>query len=260
MARKPTLSPSKITTYLACAAKYRWTYVDARGRMYLRAKSYYSFGTSLHHVLQRFHDSGDQGVTTVSEAVAELEQNWVDAGYESAQEMEEAMGEGRALIENYVLRQATAPVDRQTIMVERSLRMDMGRFDLIGRVDRVDEHENGTIEVVDYKTGRSHVTPEEVQGDLAMGCYLLMLRELYPDRPVIATIVALQTGEEASASLTDEMAEELRQDLKFIGEQMIDREYEYVVPHYKALCPHCDFLRICRMHEEFEEPAIVSDL
>ena len=32
-------------------------YVDDRGKWYLKAKSYYSFGTTLHRVLERFHDA-----------------------------------------------------------------------------------------------------------------------------------------------------------------------------------------------------------
>ena len=56
--RKPTLSPTKIRTYLECAVKYRYVYVDKIGRFYLRARSYYSFGSTLHHVLQDFPRAG----------------------------------------------------------------------------------------------------------------------------------------------------------------------------------------------------------
>ncbi|HCE00424.1 MAG TPA: hypothetical protein DER07_05235, partial [Armatimonadetes bacterium] len=83
MARKPTLSPTKISTYLACPSKYRWTYVDERGRWYIRSKSYFSFGTTLHKVLQRFHDSRDAGVQTVGQALAAYEESWIEAGFES---------------------------------------------------------------------------------------------------------------------------------------------------------------------------------
>ena len=69
MARKQTLSPSKITTYLACPVKFGWTYLDPRGKWYLKSKSYYSFGSTLHKVLERFHNAGDTGVTTVGDAL-----------------------------------------------------------------------------------------------------------------------------------------------------------------------------------------------
>lgn len=249
--RKPSLSPSKITTYLACPVKYRWTYVDARGRFYLRAKSVYSFGTTLHRVLERFHDSNDAGVTTTEQAVAALEEGWIEAGYSSHQEMQEALGEGKAIVEAYMEEVRLAPTTAKTLYVEKALTLDMGAWNLIGRVDRVDEHEDGTLEVVDYKTGRNEVTEDDVRHDLSMACYQLMLRAMHPDRPVIASIVALRSGQKATASLTDEEAAEFRHDLDFIGTEILNREYDMITPTKKGLCEHCDFIPLCRKHEEF---------
>lgn len=258
MHRKPTLSPSKISTYLACPDKYKWTYVDDRGKWYLKARSYFSFGSTLHRVLQRFHDSGDTGVTTTSEALAALEENWIDAGYSSAQEMQEALGEGREIISAHVDRALAVPTTAQTIMIEQLLRLDLGEFTLIGRVDRVDEWEDGTLEVVDYKSGRSTVSEEEVASDLAMCCYQLLLRGKFPERKVIASILAIRSGDKASASLTDAEAEEFRSDLTVLGREILGRDYEHLEPVWKELCADCDFLTLCRKHPAFEEPNLAS--
>ena len=72
--------------------------MDSHGKWYLKAKSYYSFGSTLHKVLERFHDSGDSGVTTVGDALQAYEESWIDAGYSSQEEMQEAFGEGREII------------------------------------------------------------------------------------------------------------------------------------------------------------------
>ncbi|HZH98869.1 MAG TPA: PD-(D/E)XK nuclease family protein, partial [Fimbriimonadaceae bacterium] len=124
MPRKPTLSPSRITTYLACPAKYRWTFQDPRGKWYLRSKSCYSFGSTLHKVLERFHDAGDCGVTTTYEALAALEESWLDAGFSSAEEMAEAYGEGKAIIEQHVEHHTALPVSSKTLCVERLFKKD----------------------------------------------------------------------------------------------------------------------------------------
>src|ERR1017187_10157226 len=126
----------------------------------MRSKSYYSFGSSLHRVLERFHDSDDAGVTTVDEAVAAVEESWVDAGYGSAEEMAEALGEGKAMVERYVEDAITHDRGGRSLLVEKTLNMHFDRFKLVGRPDRVDELEDETLEIVDYKTGRATVTPE----------------------------------------------------------------------------------------------------
>ena len=251
MARKPTLSPSRITTYLACPVKFRWTYLDPRGRWYMRSKSYYSFGSSLHRVLERFHDSDDAGVTTVDEAVAAVEESWVDAGYGSAEEMAEALGEGKAMVERYVEDAITHDRGGRSLLVEKMLNMHFDRFKLVGRPDRVDEMEDGTLEIVDYKTGRATVTAEEVAHDIALACYQLLVRQLFPDRRIVATIVALRSGDRATHGMNDAELKQFQIDIEVLGNEILDVDYPELVPVPKDLCPRCDFLPLCKKHPEF---------
>lgn len=250
---KPSLSPSKIATYLACPVKYYQTYLDPRGRWYLRSKSYYSFGTSLHRVLQRFHDAGDRGVDTVHQAIAALEESWIEAGYASAEEMEQALGEGKAMLVDYLQRFESTRPRATVMMVERRLRMEFSSWVLVGQVDRVDEHPDGLLEIIDYKSGRQSVTAEDVKNDLAMGCYVLLLQHQFPDRHVCATIIALRTGSHATASFTKEEAESFRLDLDLIGHEIVCKDFSEVEPIRKPLCSGCDFLPLCVKHHDFGE-------
>lgn len=190
----------------------------------------------------------------MSEALAAFEESWIEAGYSSQQEMEEALGEGRAIVESYVTGQLLKPRLAKTLFVEKRLTMDMGDFVLLGQIDRVDEHEDGRLEIIDYKSGRSSVSAEDIESDLAMSCYQLLLRDAYPGREVRATIIALRTQEEASFSLSGSQLAEFEGDVRFIGGEMIHREWEYVVPSYKSLCKSCEFLPLCRKYDEFSFP------
>src|SRR5579862_1268471 len=198
MPRK-TISPTKLSTYLACPVKYRWTYLDNRGKWYLRAKSYYSFGSSLHRALEQFHRSGRSGVDTTAEALAAYEDSWIDSGFSSAEEMAEAYHEGKEMLERHVEDHKKRETTGRVLFVEKQLKLDLGIFDLVGRIDRVDEYEDGSLEIVDYKTGRDRVSAEEVANDISMGCYQLLLAREFPDRKIRATIYALRSGDQASA-------------------------------------------------------------
>lgn len=251
MARKPTLSPTKFSTYLACPVKYKWTYVDPKGKWYLRSRSYYSFGTSLHKALQRFYDSSDEGVKTVHQAVAALEEGWVEAGYSSQLEMSEALCEGKALLEEHLEEVLAMPTTAETLCVEKTLRLDLGDFVLLGRIDRIDRVGEDRLEVIDYKTGYSAPTPESVAEDLAMGVYQALVRHSFPGHEVKATIVALRSGTSASASLSQDEVAKLLEDLHALGVQILYRDYESVVPVPKPLCRDCDFLLLCQRHPDF---------
>lgn len=256
MARKPTLSPSKITTYLACPVKYRWTYVDDRGKWYLRAKTYYSFGSTLHRALERFHNAGDIGVETTDQVVAAYEESWIDAGFNSAEEMAEAYGEGKAILERHVENVGMRQSNARTLFVEKQLKFEYPEFTLVGRVDRIDEHPDGSLEIVDYKTGRASVDEEDVRSDIAMSVYQLQLRELYPDRPIRATICALRTGSEASYSMSSEELEEFKTDVHKLGLEILTQEFWDLVPLLRGLCEGCDFMPLCRKHPEFSEALV----
>lgn len=258
MSRKPTLSPSKLSTYLACPVKYRWTYVDARGKWYVRAKSCYSFGSTLHRTLEQFHSGGRAGVPTTDEVLAAYEENWIDAGYSSPEEMAEAHGDGKAMLLQFVERERTREEGRRTAFVERLFRLDLDDFDLIGRPDRIDEHEDGTYEIVDYKTGREQVCSDDVANSLAMSVYQLLVRRTFPDRAVRATICALRTGASASHALTDEELDALEASLRELGARILSDDFFEFEPRLKHICDRCDFIPLCKRHGAFAEELVTS--
>ncbi|HWP31349.1 MAG TPA: PD-(D/E)XK nuclease family protein [Fimbriimonadales bacterium] len=261
MNKKPTLSPTKITTYLACPVKYMWSFVDARGKWFLRAKSYYSFGISLHQVLQRFHDEGDVGVQTKEEVLAALEENWLTAGYSSPEEATEALAEGRAVVSSYVDEFIARGPSTKTLFVEKRFEEDMGEFTLIGRIDRVDEHEDGTLEIIDYKTNptknteniQARLSEVDVLNDIAMNCYQLLLRSKNPNRRILSTLVLLNTNHRITVEPRIEDLELFRTDLILLGKEILNRDYESVRPVVKDICKSCDFVSLCQRDEEFSE-------
>ena len=242
--RKPTLSPTRIRAYLECAMKYRYIYVDKIGRFYLRAHAGYSFGSTLHHVLQQFHD---QGAGETAEAmVSRIDQNWIAVGYETVEQQQEHREAGVRMIQEYHSAHRQRIADEiETLAVEKTISCDMGRFKLSGRVDRIDRHSDGRLEVIDYKSGRTETSSDEVLDSLAMSCYQLILRKMYPGVPVFATIYSLRTGHQASAELTGERLGEFERDILVLGAEILDRDYSGVEPVPVPACKECDFLPRC---------------
>ncbi|MCS6776879.1 MAG: PD-(D/E)XK nuclease family protein [Chloroherpetonaceae bacterium] len=247
--RKPVLSPTRITTYLECALKYRFIYVDRVGRYFLRARSYHSFGNTLHQVLQSFHAGG--GKQSVEEMTRELAHRWISAGYVSRAQEQQHRELGQQILTTYHQQQQERDGTLvRTIATEKTITCDMGPFKLLGRVDRIDEHPDGTLEIIDYKSGRLETSPEQVAGDLAMNIYQLILSRLYPDRAILGTIYCLRSGVQASASQTAEEREAFAQDILALGQEILSRDYSTVFPIPLAICPDCDFLPICQQYWE----------
>jgi len=251
--RKPILSPTRLTTYLACPVKYRWTFVDPRGKVFQRAKWYYSFGTSLHRALEELYKGEHTGVPVVAEAVERLEENWVSAGYVSPDEAEEALAEGRSIISSFVEAEVGRAKEVEVLDVERRIQLDVGEYVLLGVLDRINRLDDETIEVVDYKSLREGTTEDDVRYDVAMNVYQILVRSVFPANRYFSTIIALRTGEATSVEVTEDEVSEFRVALDRLASEILNREFQEIEPRPKAICRSCDFLRLCRKHPDFEE-------
>ncbi len=206
-------------------------------------------------MLQKFHDEGETGVQTKEQAVAALEESWVTAGYSSPEEAQEALAEGRELLEAYIESHLASAPEAKTLYVEKQLRKDMGEFVLMGRIDRIDELPDGRIEIVDYKSGRSDTDPNDLLNDIAMNCYHLLLREFMPGKRMLSTIVAVRTGSRTTVEPTPDHLESFRQDIIALGAEILHRDWESLTPVWKDICPECDFIELCKKHPAFVESA-----
>lgn len=246
-AAKPTFSPTKIVTFLQCSTLYRYIYVDRVGRFYQRPKAYFSFGATLHTVLQAFHSEGAQA--TPEEMIQQYQRNWQSAGYASAEEENQYQIEGMAALATYhdaVQQRLRTGV--QTLFIEKFIQSDMGTFILNGRVDRVDRWPDGSLDIVDYKSGRLSVSQEDVANDLAMGIYQLILKRLYPDAPVRATIYCLRSGQSATAELASSDLKACEEDVRAIVQDIISTDFHSLKPQRLPLCERCDFRSRCERY------------
>ena len=257
MPRKPSLSPTRIAAYLECAMKYRYIYIEKIGRFYFKAKAGYSFGSTLHQALQTFHQGGAQ--LNAEELTQQVETKWISAGYDSPQQEQEYREQGAVIIQEYHAK-AVERVESGviTLFTEKSISTDMGKFVLSGRVDRIDQHPDGKLEIIDYKSGRTEVTEQQVAGSLAMQIYQLILSKNYPGQRVCSTIHALRSGAEATSEMTADERATFEQDILILGEEILSRDFEGVEPARIDACDHCEFLPRCsrwfRMQEQLEAP------
>jgi putative RecB family exonuclease len=265
VARKFTVSPTKLRLFRTCAAKYRWEYIEKLGRFYRKPRAGFSFGASLHNVLEKFHAEGGAESVTVEALTERLSASWQSQGYQSLDQEAAYKFEAVKILEAYHARatevivatsEETESKPATVLYSEKTLSMPLSpEITLTGRVDRVDEHADGALEIVDYKSGRSSVTTEDVSGALAMRVYQTLLTHLHPDRRVYATIYALRTGASASHEQTTEEREWLTADCLETAEIIKHRDWEAVLPTPIDACEDCDYLPHCtrwwKRHADF---------
>jgi putative RecB family exonuclease len=253
--RALVLSPTRIRIFRECEAQYRLEYIDRLGRIFHRPRAGFSFGTSLHRTLEAFHAAGGAANVTAEELDESLVRLWIPEGYGSKSEETEYLAEAKRIVETYhreaVERAALpgAPPEPELLYAEKTLRFPIADgIALSGRIDRVDVHHDGSLEIVDYKSGRTEVHEDDVRGSLALGIYQLLLSRLHPDVPIRATIVALRTGASASHCQTADEREALEAECVEVGQRILAREWDSVVPVPCEHCARCDFKPWCERY------------
>ena len=158
-----------------------------------------------------------------------------------------------------VAHQARVDQEVETIALEKTIGWDMGRFKLSGRVDRIDRYPDGRLEIIDYKSGRNEITPDEVASDLAMNIYQLILKRNYPDSPVFSTIQSLRSGSKASAELGEIELSAFEAEITQLGNEILDCDFAAFSPQKIDACEYCDFLPRCARFWDNQELAELLD-
>ncbi|HEX8003850.1 MAG TPA: PD-(D/E)XK nuclease family protein [Mycobacteriales bacterium] len=161
------LSPSALDAWRDCPRRYRHAYVDRPPPPRSGASAHFSLGVSVHNALRDWW-LGPPARRTAGAAASLVDLAWVGDGYRDDTQSAAWRSRARTWVADYVsgLDPAAEPfaVERKVVGLYRD-----NQF--FGRLDRLDERPDGSLVVVDYKTGRSGVSADEARGSWALAVY-----------------------------------------------------------------------------------------
>ncbi len=160
-------TPTRLTTWLDCPRRYRFTYLDRPPPPTGPPWAHNTLGAAVHVALADWWRLPLER-RTIAAAGALLDRAWRTDGFRDATQAEEWRLRCRDMVERYVARLDPANEPRG---IERTVSTVYGRMALSGRVDRIDERPDGELVVVDYKTGRHLLTVDDARSSLALAVY-----------------------------------------------------------------------------------------
>jgi RecB family exonuclease len=242
-------TPSKLVAFEDCPRRYRYTYVDRPSPPKGPPWAHNSLGASVHTALKAWFDL--PAARRRPEALPGLLRvTWVREGYRD--EVQERAAYERALswLRRYVeeLKPAFEPV-----AVERTVAAKTPALALSGRVDRIDEV-GGELVIVDYKTGRTGLSPDDARGSRALALYAFAAERLFRRRCRRVELHHLPTGSIAAHVHTGESiarhvrrAEETAADATAAEKELAaGADADAAFPATPgSICGWCDFRRSC---------------
>ncbi|WP_201774324.1 RecB family exonuclease [Demequina flava] len=248
--RSPALSPSRAGDFRQCPYMYRLRVVDKIPEPPSAAAT---LGTLVHSVLEHLYDR-PAAERTEDTATAMLEPEWrvmLDKKPELADLHDSPAAEatwledGRTRLRTYFTMenpQRLEPAGREEFV---QFALPDGPL-LRGFIDRVDVAPDGSIRIVDYKTGKTPLPQYGHKEKFQMKFYALLVERLRGRRPALLQLLFLKDGGTLVLRPTDQDLDLVEHEIRELWDEIIAAASTGRFRTKKSkLCGWCNFQDIC---------------
>jgi putative RecB family exonuclease len=244
-----TLSPSKITAFTNCPLAFRFSVVE---QLHEPQSAAALKGTLVHRALELLFSDNSRGSRSRRAAHAALDAAWAEVlgGDElESLELDECgtaafLTDARVLVDRYF--ELESPDSVRVLGLELKLSTKIDGVTVRGIIDRLDELEDGSLAVVDYKTGRAPRIENSRSRLSAVQMYALMCEAEMGRRPAVVRLMYLRDRVVISAAPTDQAMRGTRQRALGVW-SAIERAcaHDDFRPNPSSLCSFCGFQAFC---------------
>jgi len=231
------LSYSQINTYLDCPLKYKYAYVYA---IPSRPTAPLSFGTDIHQVLKEFYSRlKDGNRLNYGDLKKIYTKNWTGTGYEDGMQLERYKAKGFKLLEDFYNTNKDNP--STPLYIEEEFLIKIKGHRLKGFIDRIDQLPDGSVEVIDYKTGKPK-NESVLQGNVQLNIYAIACQEVMNLDPSVLSLYYLEGNRKISIAPDAQQLDDTKQLILGVIDKVLTRDF----PAKPGMqCKWCDFSTIC---------------
>jgi putative RecB family exonuclease len=260
--------PTQLETFVECPFKYRCSKDPEIKRKHRKPTAQQYLGTCIHDALEAFFDIRRTPVAArAPEKLAELfRRAWAGVDLPSwkkrdreeerrrvfagDREHEASWGrQGLHLLDRF-FRTADQTVIPYTAEQFHEAKLSSGAI-LAGKVDRIDKLADGSLEVVDYKTGKVPPRRDDAsvaEDDLQLSAYAIVISRKYGLAVSRCSLIFLTEDLKIGFTPTPELLAKKEARIEEIV-RAIEAETEFA-PRKNNLCPWCEYREICPVGKE----------
>ena len=243
------LSPSGISAFQQCRQRYKFLYIDKLGDKYGRPRPYFTMANHVHATVKDFLSLRPVYLRTEAAIAEILQRNWqrYRVGFRGKADEERWRAKALAQVRAFVTRHDVKIIP---IMQEEFLRTEVAPgVVLCGRVDRVDKQLDGSLHLIDYKTGN---VPHEMDW-AQLEFHALILSKRLPMPVSKASYLYLADSSLQSTAISPERLDQAHWNALTVARQ-IHKEKKFATSP-GLWCRNCDFLPICPNESELSPAA-----
>ena len=257
-------SYSQFIAFDNCPLQYKFAHILKVPR---KGNAFLSFGKTIHNTLYQYLIKQETNSKSQENLFQEKQQktfdqkeelkilkelyknNWIDEWYNSQKEKKEFYKLGEKILDNFLKDYAKNETKIKTIEARPGLELDfrlkLGEDILKGKIDRVDEWPDKTLELIDYKTGKTKNKLSKKDKDQLL-IYQMAVKEIAGQVPEKLTYYYLRNNKKLSFSSTEKEREEIKDKIREKIKKIKESQF-LATPGWQ--CKSCDFKHICEFRK-----------
>jgi len=253
------ISYSSLESFKQCPLKYKYSQID---KIKEPKSKEAIFGTYIHKVLKWFYQK-DPNFPTLDALLKYYREYWPrkTEGFEWKDMGEEKsyFKEGLRMLEEFYnknIPHKTSILDLETrfeVVIDENPDKPNGKHILTGIIDRIDKLPDGTIEIIDYKTGKRMPSQNALNKNNQLSLYAIGLKSRWPRtkmEDLNLSLYFLKFGEKLNTKRTEEDLEEAKDKVIDLIHKIKKSNFE---PRSSFLCGWCGYRNICPVWSHFYE-------
>jgi putative RecB family exonuclease len=248
-------SHSRLKTFENCRRKFAFQYIEKPD--IVKRDSIEAFmGSCVHDALEELYKSVQMERTPKWEQLRDAYENiWAKNWYDEILivrkqfSAEDYQNVGRRCLQDYFVKNYPF-ADGKVLALEEKIWVDLdgtGTYKLQGFIDRLNEQDDGTIEIHDYKTSSRIPSQEEVNRERQLALYQIGIEERWPDVKAVRLVWHyMRAGRVMVSQRSRDSLDELRAEtIRLIDTIEETKALNVFPPHESMLCEWCEFNSIC---------------
>ena len=239
------LSYSQIQTFDICPLHYKLHYLL---HIPTPPQPALSFGVSVHAALREFYERALQGEKVSVKDIPEiLNSVWSVEGYTGKAHLDAAYKAALKMITIYI--EKNFDEKNLPLSLEKPFQFLLGDVRIGGRVDRIDRLPDGTLEIIDYKTGRNSIDEKQIKNNLQLAIYTLAAKTIPEitrgpkNSEIKVSLHYVELGKVVSGILKQEDLEKASQ--KILAKAMEIENSDFACSK-SIFCENCEYKLLCQ--------------
>jgi DNA helicase-2/ATP-dependent DNA helicase PcrA len=237
------LSATAVETYETCPLQFKF---EREWRLSRQLHAAMQYGAAMHRVMRTYYDSVRLGRTKADDELLQLFRDDLAAsGIQDDYQRDLYLKQGQEQLTDFLAATRTTRA-LEVLHTEEWFDVQIAGTKVAGRIDRVDRKADGSVVIVDYKTGKAR-SQEDADESLQLSIYAMAAREKWGYRVGELVFHNLEGNFAVVSKRAEFQLEEARERVQAVARGIAEGNFK---PKPDFHCTFCAFRGLCPAREK----------